>query len=389
MPTSYPTEATEIESSDELCARIEQLGHLRDVVVQGLDLRDEATTQALLSVSAEGTYFLGCRLAPAAEQHIRETGGTLFPAFGELPFHPYRASLYTPGELMQGYEVGNRDSLTQTTDGQIYAHYEQCHQPGRPTPVMAALAYRIHDHAIDDALFDLLRPDDALPKKVVGVMGGHRMRRDGAHFEAVARIAWRLTQHGYFIATGGGPGAMEAANLGAYMHNYEEPDIEAAVAMLAERPRYEDQYYFERAYAVRERYPNGHESLAIPTWFYGHEPSNLFGRYIAKYFANSLREDGLLGIANYGVIYAPGSAGTVQEIFMDAAQNHYATFGAISPMVFFDIDYWTNEKPVYPLLEKLASGHPYHHLLSIRDEVEATVQFIVHNEPITDGASEG
>ena len=41
---------------------------------------------------------------------------------------------------------------------------------------------------------------------------------------------------------------------------------------------------------------------------------------------------GLLAIAKHGVIYAPGSAGTIQEIFQDAAQNHYSSFGPPSPM---------------------------------------------------------
>ena len=79
----------------------------------------------------------------------------------------------------------------------------------------------------------------------------------------------------------------------------------------------EDPFYFEAAYDARAAYPDGQPNLALPTWFYGHEPTNLFSSYIAKYFANSLREDGLLAIARHGVIYAPGSAGTVQEVFMD------------------------------------------------------------------------
>ena len=35
---------------------------------------------------------------------------------------------------------------------------------------------------------------------------------------------------------------------------------------------------------------------------------------MAKYFSNSLREDGLLAIATHGVVYAPGSAGTTQDV---------------------------------------------------------------------------
>jgi predicted Rossmann-fold nucleotide-binding protein len=61
-----------------------------------------------------------------------------------------------------------------------------------------------------------------------------------------------------------------------------------------------------------------------------------FATHIAKYFANSVREEGLLAIAKGGVIFTPGSAGTMQEIFQDLAQNHYQSFGVSSPMVFMD-----------------------------------------------------
>src|SRR5690606_40682509 len=65
--------------------------------------------------------------------------------------------------------------------------------------------------------------------------------------------------------------------------------------------------YFTQAKKVLKKYPKGNENLAIPTWFYGHEPSNLFASSIAKYFSNSIREDTLLAICLYGIVFAPGS----------------------------------------------------------------------------------
>jgi len=355
---------------------------MQGIVAQGLDLTEEDTIRALLAVPADGAYFLGCRLTDPLGRHLQHTGGTLFPRFEGLPFHPYRAVLYTAEELMLGYEQGRRESLADTLDGCIYAYYRRHQATGVPPPIMTCLAYRIHDHAIDDALSDLLFPADGPPRRVVGVMGGHGMRRDAEAFGQVARIAWHLERLGYFVATGGGPGAMEAANLGAYMAAYVEADLEGVLRTLATQPNYTDPFYFERAYDVRAAYPAGRPSLAIPTWFYGHEPTNLFSLHVAKYFANSLREDGLLAIARHGVIYAPGSAGTIQEIFMDAAQNHYVTCGAISPMIFFGSTYWTREKPVYPLLTALAGARPYARMLALCDDVEAVVRFIVEHEPI-------
>ncbi len=376
----------EVESVAALLAHVEQAGHLRGVVVQGLDLTRADASQALLAVSAEEAHFLGCRMTPPVQQHIRRSGGTIFPVFEDLPFNPYRAALYTPEALMHGYERGRRESLAATTDGQIYAHFAAHHRPDAPVPILVGLAYRIHDHAIDNAVHNLLYPADGPPKRVVGVMGGHRLRRDAEAFSQVARVAWRLVRQGYFIASGGGPGAMEAANLGAYMGAYSAADLQAALRVLATQPHYTDPLYFEKAYAVRDAYPDGQASLAIPTWFYGHEPTNLFSLHVAKYFANSLREDGLLAIAKHGVVYAPGSAGTVQEVFMDAAQNHYVTFGAVSPMVFLGTQYWTHEKPVYPLLTALATGRPYAKMLALCDDEEAVVRFIVEHEPVYDVA---
>ena len=121
---------------------------------------------------------------------------------------------------------------------------------------------------------------------------------------------------------------------------------------------------------MRRRWPQErYESLGVPTWLYGHEPATPFATHIAKYFDNSIREDGILTIAKGGIIYSPGSAGTLQEIFQDAVQNHYLSFGYASPMVFLDSDYWTTQMPVYPLLEELLSKGRYKNLiLSLSDE---------------------
>ena len=371
-----PVHLSEIESLEELHAHVDEHGSLQSVVVQGLDLRSNGGGARVRSVSTEDACFLGCRMDATVEAHIRETGGTVFPAFTGIPFHPYRASLYTPGELMDGYERGARDSLSDTTDAQIYDYYTARQRTGRDVPVMDALAFRIHDHAIDDALRELLHPENAPSRRVVGVMGGHQLARDAETYRAVARLGWELARRGLFVATGGGPGAMEAANLGASLASYEAAAVHAAVDRLAAAPHYKDDTYFERAFDVREQYPDRTESLAVPTWFYGHEPSNLFSTHIAKYFANSIREDGLLAIATCGVVYAPGSAGTIQEIFMDAAQNHYETFGPASPMVFLDETYWTETKPVYPLMETLAEGEPHGDHLTITNDVDTVVRAI-------------
>ena len=108
-------------------------------------------------------------------------------------------------------------------------------------------------------------------------------------------------------------------------------------------------------------------SLGIPTWLYGHEPSTPFATHIAKFFENSLREDNILTLAFGGTIYAPGSAGTLQEIFQEAVQNHYLSFGFSSPMIFLGKQFWTEEIPVYPLVEQLMETGKYKNLLLTLD----------------------
>ena len=208
------------------------------------------------------------------------------------------------------------------------------------------------------------------------------MKRTSPAYRNVVHIAYALTQKGYFVATGGGPGAMEAGNLGAWLANYPEESIDKAIHILSQESDFTTHLYLTTGKEVRNLFPDGCDSLAIPTWFYGHEPTNQFASHIAKYFANSIREDVLLAIATSGVIFAPGSAGTIQEIFMDAAQNHYGSFKVVSPMVFFGKDFWTTENPVYPLLKQLSATKQYGSLLTISDSVQEIVAYISSREPI-------
>ncbi|NNF07335.1 MAG: hypothetical protein HKN21_11290, partial [Candidatus Eisenbacteria bacterium] len=103
--------------------------------------------------------------------------------------------------------------------------------------------------------------------------------------------------------------------------------------------------------------------------------------HIAKYFANSVREDGLVTIAKGGIVFAPGSAGTIQEIFQEATQNHYGSVGVISPMVFLGREYWSETKPVYPLLSRLAKGMDYREKLALVDTGAEVMKFIRENPP--------
>ncbi|HEY0094459.1 MAG TPA: hypothetical protein VGB96_09055, partial [Archangium sp.] len=221
------------------------------------------------------------------------------------------------------------------------------------------------------------------PRKVVAIMGGHSMLRGQPDYRAVAELARELARLGFFLVSGGGPGAMEATHLGARFARRSEAELGAALEVLARAPSYKDRDWLSRAFEVRAAWPLKDEdipfcaSMGIPTWHYGHEPPNPFATHIAKYFANSVREEGLLTIAKGGVIYSPGSAGTIQEVFQDACQNHYNTVGVVSPMIFLGQEFWTRTRPVYPLLEHLARGQDYARYLLLTDSRERILQALV------------
>ena len=217
---------------------------------------------------------------------------------------------------------------------------------------------------------------------VVGIMGGHAKRRDEPDYRQIVFLSQKLTEMGRLMVTGGGPGSMDATHLGAWMAGRSEAETNEAIDMLSPSPTFRDEGWLRRSFEVMERFPlqSEYRSLAIPTWYYGHEPTTPFATDIAKYFDNSIREDGVVTVAKGGIIYTPGSAGTMQEIFQDAAQNHYESVGYASPMIFMGKEYFSNYIPAYALLKDLSDRGIYKNMiLTISDDndeiIEALVKF--------------
>ncbi|WP_298487040.1 hypothetical protein [uncultured Maribacter sp.] len=381
----------EIDNKNDLRIWLDS-GAKEPTAIQAIDLTD--FTEKITKLFFKDSIFLGCEMPDELAGYIVKTGGMVISNGEDIAFETHRARLYKVKELFKGFDIKNEDGYKSTYDYKVYKEYV-VNGMENPLSIKTSLMRRLHDHSITDALGEVLKG-----RKVVAIMGGHSMERRDPYYLRVAKISRTLTQKGFLMVSGGGPGAMEATHLGAYFACRKLEELEEAVDEIKVRPpdapdgkEYADKDWLHRAWRVMEKYPipNGKEkeskSVGIPTWLYGHEPPAPFATHIAKYFANSVREDGLLAIAKYGVIFAPGSAGTTQEIFQDAAQNHYAPYNKhdfkkyVSPMILFGKQRWTKERPVWDLIKKVSEGRPYGELLHLSEDENEIIDIILKYNP--------
>ncbi len=305
-----------------------------------------------------------------------------------------KTDLYTTQDLLGDWTPDDPLSYAATLDARTYL---AAVREGLRVPLADTIAQdrALHDYRITRALAEVIAG-----RRVVAFMGGHGLERSASAYEMVADIAWRLAAQGYLVVTGGGPGAMEAAHLGARLSRSGHDDLRSALTMLSAVPKFPT---YTQAQLIR---PDGEfdpgtleavhrwqvpafdvagkwsgsaagESVGIPTWLYGQEPPTPLATAHAKYFENSIREDGLLAIAKAGIIFAEGSAGTLQEVFQEAAQNYYSSVdGTRSPMVFLDLDeFWTVRRPVQLLLNGLFDddGEKLLHFVVTADHAVAAI----------------
>ena len=153
--------------------------------------------------------------------------------------------------------------------------------------------------------------------------------------------------------------------------------MDAALESLAAAPSFRPSItdWAATGLAVRRAYP-GDGGVSIPTWFYGHEPPNVFATSIAKYFSNALREDVLLSRARGGILYLPGAAGTVQEIFQAVTPNYYGDAATQVPLILVGVEHWTMTLPVWPLLQSLAGGRPMASSIYLVDTIDEAAALV-------------
>lgn len=321
-------------------------GVVEEIAVQSLDLTE--IEERVLETRFSKSLFLGCTLSDDLLHHLLPDN-FIFPTL-DVPFNTYPSSLYSKDSLYNEFDPQRPDSYLGTLDHVVYAYYQKSLER---LSIKDTLAQRLHDHSITDSLHDYIEGYEE--RKLVAIMGGHRVKRTDDMYLQVVRLSKMLTEQGYLMLSGGGPGAMEATHAGAWMAGRSEEELLEAMEIIRVAPVYSHPDWLASAFRMMERFPDpSFDSLGIPTWHYGHELPTPFATRIAKYFENSVREEGLLAIAKGGVIFTPGSAGTMQEVFQDLAQNHYESYGYASPMIFLGANFWTQERPIFPIIQQMS-----------------------------------
>ena len=376
----------EIESTRQLTEWLAAGRSLCGVRLQDIDLTP-VESRLLAETQLRGLVVLGGRVSDELLVHLQAHGAVVFPVDLDTPVDVYRAHLYTGRELYVGLD--GPGGYASTVDSQAYAWGRDMRLEG---DAYASLLKAIHDDSISDALDEWVAG-----RRVVGIMGGHAEPRGTGGYAAAARLGQALASAGLVVATGGGPGAMEAANLGAVAPSSEA--LDEALVRLRPVPTFVPDVgeWVEVAFEVIDSFgprirpeprsprpvvPSGAparsaRSLGVPTWFYGHEPPNVFAEGVAKYFSNAVREDGLLARSNAGVVVMPGAAGTVQEVFQLATRLYYAGPDVTPPpLVLVGVDHWIDTLPVWPLLRAMGQGRGMADRLHLVDDAEEAAAIV-------------
>jgi predicted Rossmann-fold nucleotide-binding protein len=317
-------------------------------------------------------------------------------------FNPERSTLYEQPELQRGYDAARK---TPGFDTAVFAQYLKAKFD---PPAGMARARSLHDDGMASALRAYLSESGGRYRGSVAFMGnGNDQLRCTDTYRRTATLAYRLAKEGFLIIAGGGPGMMEAANLGAYLADADESAIGLAIDILRAgakpgedktRCEYADPFaYTEAARAVVARFPKGHESLGIHTWFLGREATNVFATRVAKFFSKGMREEMLVSAATQAIVFTSNSAGTREDIALASTQQVYGLYCKVVSLVFLGEKEF-GDTGIFALAYKFAEPAPapilgYRSSMLLTDRADVAARFIDSARPRKvndlDGACKG
>ena len=143
------------------------------------------------------------------------------------PHYTYPNRLYNQETLYHGFDRHHPATYLNTLDKIVYDYYKNSHAG---LSIKDTLAQRLHDHSITDSLHEYISGFDE--RKLVAIMGGHKLKRTDAMYRQIAELSKSLTEKGYLMLSGGGPGAMEATHLGAWLTGRNDRDLLGSETLL-------------------------------------------------------------------------------------------------------------------------------------------------------------
>ena len=167
---------------------------------------------------------------------------------------------------------------------------------------------------------------------------------------------------------------MEAANLGAYLSPWPGSLDDALMIMTpapTDRPSIDG--WARTAFEVRARWPVASQAAASasrPGSTATNPPTSSPPRSPSIFPTHCERTRCSITAAG-GVVYLPGQAGTVQEIFQAVTENFYAADASlVAPLILVGREYWTDVYPAWPLLQRLGAGRAMGELIYCVDDVQ-------------------
>ncbi|QQS52227.1 MAG: TIGR00730 family Rossman fold protein [Bacteroidota bacterium] len=137
----------------------------------------------------------------------------------------------------------------------------------------------------------------------VSIFGSARTEPGSIYYKLAEEIAYELTQHGYGIITGGGPGIMEAGNLGAKRGKGRSVGLNISLPFEQE-----------------------------PNFFIDHDKLITFDHFFVR--------KTMFMKYSQGFIVLPGGFGTLDELFESLTLIQTGKIGRF-PIILVGVQYWT------------------------------------------------